>query len=341
MPSQSSKCQPSTGKGLHRGLSSRWIAVSFVVLSLLAQSFGFIGAGSVALAATQPTAGQLSQPIQADPESPAAAKQRQIREADKVKSVAIAQEFSGRVPQTNARSAAGVQTPAQGVPATLPDGTELDGVRKQLNFKPNNAPQVVPHLSAAFTYYANSKFDGPIATVNCSNPGNTDCTLRSAITLAGSDGHGTTPDLIVLKPLSAGLPPYLLTSNNGSLPTIPDYVYLSATTDLTCPPNATTLDLALINGGSLPITNTNPLLTLGNNDYLNAVVINSSNGRGLQISGSANKVTCVDVLNSKATGIAIEGSAASNNQIGGINPAASVNGFGEVVVQSSKAPGQR
>ena len=252
--------------------------------------------------------------------------------------MSAAQEFSGRVPQTNTRSAAGVQTPAQGVPAPLPDGTELDGVRKQLNFKPSNAPQVAPHISAAFTYYANSKFDGPIATANCSNPGNTNCTLRSAITLAGSDGHDTTPDLIVLKPFSAGPPPYLLTSNNGSLPTIPDYVYLSATTDLTCPPNATTLDLALINGGSLPITNTNPLLTLGNNDYLNAVVLNSSNGRGLQIRGWANKVTCVDVLNSKASGIAIEGSAASNNQIGGINPAASVNGFGEVMVQSSKAP---
>ena len=91
-------------------------------------------------------------------------------------------------------------------------------------------------------YYPNLFDDDSGTASDCNDPGNSDCSLRSAINAAGSDGHGTAPALILLS--NVGI--YSLSSQ---LPTLADYVYVSPTSDLSCPDSSS---IGLIDGSPLP-----------------------------------------------------------------------------------------
>ena len=274
-----------------------WLGIGLIVMSLLAQSMGLAvvpsaqaSNGSVAGGAT---AGQT--------DTPAALPSTLHPLGDLSDSVPFWQELAQREQGQLAAS----RLPLTGNAAAILAG--LGGGNSDVA-----SSAVRPNIAFAHTYYANYVTDdaGTATSAVCTNSANPNtsagCSLRSAINRAAADAHGTSPDLILLK---HGTYAVNITAN-GQLPAVADYVYVSATSDLSCS--------TLSNGAAVAANNLvagTAGLQLGNHDYVNEVVVESF-GDGIRINGANNTVTCVAVVDDY-NGIVVS-TGASNNQIGGV-----------------------
>lgn len=192
-------------------------------------------------------------------------------------------------------------------------GTDLlKAVKSPAATAPANAVKSNVTINPSQVIYANKFTDdaanhAPPASCYMSVT-NTDCSLRSAIIIAQADGNRSAahPDLILLQPNSLGS--YSITST--VLPQLPDNVYVSTNSSLTCASNP---NVASILGNQLA---SGDGLTLGNNDYLINIAVQYFPANGIVINGSGNILTCAVVGHQKSFGIFIK-PGASNNQIGG------------------------
>ena len=175
-----------------------------------------------------------------------------------------------------------------------------------LNIASNLQPDTHPNLNPHFinTYYANKNTDDAGTDASCGNSGNTTCSLRSAITVANGDGHGTTQDLVLLA--SGTL--YQITS---SLPGLSGYITLSNSSDQSCPGGLPYVAILINNG--MPANS--DILTLDKNDVISGIDTDGATQDGTVITGSNNVLTCSIAERSLRNGVSIKAGAA-NNQIG-------------------------
>ena len=252
-------------------------ALSLLVISFLIQGLALsLFVSPTADAATQPTSGSQSAAL-ADPAQPP----RSLEDSP-------TPPPAPRIDQANGSTAS-------------------DGKAATTNVQPATQPNLNLHF--VNTYYANKKTDdtGTDTSTNCRNSVNTTCSLRSAIVNANADGHGTTPDLILLKAGIANA--YQLGST--ALPTVGSYITLSNSSTQSCPGGL--LGVAYVNAGTLPATA--DILTLSSNDVISGIEVDKSKRDGIVITGSNNVLTCSTVFFSAVNGVSIT-TGAANNQIG-------------------------
>jgi hypothetical protein len=277
----------------------RWLGLGFLALSLLVQEFGLtLNVPMVTAASLSTASNNVSDRFLNDADSQATSK-RKLLEQSQNNVLPFAQELAQR---GNTNNAAFSSSAAQA----------LLNSHLVANAKASAAvAKAGPHVTFANTYYANKVIDdaGADTAVNCLNPANASCSLRSALTLAGGDSHNTVPDLILLIPNNLNSTRYYKITT-PALPVVPDYIYLSSTNDLSCPYYS---NAGYIQGPGSPTSLDG--LQLGNYDYINEIYTVSFNN-GITINGSHNTITCV-VSAANSNGINFN-SGAKNNQIGGV-----------------------
>ena len=276
-------------------------ALSLLVVSFLVQALALsLFISPVAEAANQPTSGSQSV-ASADPTTPTPAPQ--VRQPDKNSdgpriSFADEQKLHPSVPEEKR-----IVPPPAARPAVAAGPPPKMNIAS--NFQPDTHPNLNPHFIN--TYYANRNFDDAGAGItDCTTSSNTDCSLRSAITVANGDGHGTTQDLVLLLP-------YLTNYGvNSSLPTLKSYITLSNTSDQSCPGGLANSNY-IFNSGIMPADS--DILTLSGNDVISGIITYQATRDGIVLAGSNNILECGFSFANLQNGVNII-AGATNNQIG-------------------------